>query len=240
MQAAGLINFTFSQSTCVNFVLNCQTGSGGTSLAIMNAALKVVLAARKICQQAMRFDLGCVPFLVTDTADSLGVLIYRCSVSPELAKARGQVLKVASDSNPLVAGLSLFNMLQSSTQPLEIIFTAEAAKVALQVSKEGARGGEGRERRRWAACWAEHVGRVQHAGSSFGAHDVVLDCIAVYYCIVPLNPEAASCMIHAGLSLAAPPTRGASSTHSLACGARSVPTAAACSAACACARRRCP
>lgn len=135
MQAAGLISFTFSQSPHSFFVLNTLGGaeSGVTSVGVLNAALRVVLSARKINQHAVaRFDLGFVPFVVSDAADGIGLLVYKCSFSPEVAKARGQVLKMEATSNPLVAGLSLFNMLQSSSQQLEVIFTADAAKVALQ------------------------------------------------------------------------------------------------------------
>ncbi|KAG2496907.1 hypothetical protein HYH03_004913 [Edaphochlamys debaryana] len=132
MQAAGLINFTFSQSAHSSFVLNTQLDqAGSTSVAVLTQALRVVLAARKINQQAVaRFDLGFVPFLVSDAAEGIGLLIYKCSLSND--KTRGSVLKVDTNSNPLVAGISLFNMLQSGPQQLEVIFTAEACKVALQ------------------------------------------------------------------------------------------------------------
>ncbi|GFR52417.1 hypothetical protein Agub_g14989 [Astrephomene gubernaculifera] len=132
MQAAGLVNFTFSQSAHSSFVLNTQLDqSGSTSVAVLTQALRVVLAARKINQQAVaRFDLGFVPFLVSDAADGIGLLIYKCSLNQE--KPRGSVLKIDVNSNPLVAGISLFNMLQTGTQQLEVIFTAEASKVALQ------------------------------------------------------------------------------------------------------------
>ncbi|EFJ48944.1 hypothetical protein VOLCADRAFT_90275 [Volvox carteri f. nagariensis] len=132
MQAAGLVNFTFTQSAHSSFVLNThldQTGS--TSVGVLTQALRVVLAARKINQQAVaRFDLGFVPFLVTDAAEGIGLLIYKCSLNQD--KTRGSVLKVDVTSNPLVAGISLFQMFQAGTQPLEVIFTAEASKVAMQ------------------------------------------------------------------------------------------------------------
>ncbi|KXZ51069.1 hypothetical protein GPECTOR_14g54 [Gonium pectorale] len=132
MQAAGLVNFTFSQSAHSSFVLNTQLDqSGATSVEVLTQALRVVLAARKINHQAVaRFDLGFVPFLVTDAAEGIGLLIYKCSLNQE--KTRGSVLKVDVTSNPLVAGISLFNMFQSGSQQLEVIFTPEASKVALQ------------------------------------------------------------------------------------------------------------
>jgi hypothetical protein len=105
--------------------------AGSTSVGVLTQALRVVLAARKINQQAVaRFDLGFVPFLVTDAAEGIGLLIYKCSLDQD--KTRGSVLKIDVTSNPLVAGISLFNMFQTGTQPLEVIFTAEASKVALQ------------------------------------------------------------------------------------------------------------
>ncbi|GLC36973.1 hypothetical protein PLESTB_000172600 [Pleodorina starrii] len=132
MQAAGLVNFTFSQSAHSSFVLNTQLDqAGSTSVGILTQALRVVLAARKINQQAVaRFDLGFVPFLVTDAAEGIGLLIYKCSLNQD--KTRGSVLKVDVTSNPLVAGISLFQMFTTQTQPLEVIFAAEASKVALQ------------------------------------------------------------------------------------------------------------
>ncbi|KAG2449902.1 hypothetical protein HYH02_000008 [Chlamydomonas schloesseri] len=132
LQLSGIINFTFSQSPNPSFVLNTQLdSSGSTPVATLTQALRVVLAARKINTQAVaRFDLGFVPFLVSDAAEGIGLLVYKCSLHQE--GARGSVLKIDSSSNPLVAGISLFNMLQSGGQMLEVIFTAEASKVALQ------------------------------------------------------------------------------------------------------------
>ncbi len=129
---AGLINFTFSQSAHSSFVLNTHMDqAGATPVAVLTAALRVVLSARKL-NVNQRFDLGFVPFLVTDAADGIGLLIFKCSINPDLAKSRGQVLKMDASSNPLVAGISLFNMVQTGNQQLEVIFTAEASKVALQ------------------------------------------------------------------------------------------------------------
>ncbi|GIM03220.1 hypothetical protein Vretimale_8017 [Volvox reticuliferus] len=121
-----------TQSAHSSFVLNTQLDqAGSTSVAVLTQALRVVLAARKINQQAVaRFDLGFVPFLVTDAAEGIGLLIYKCSLNQD--KSRGSVLKVDVTSNPLVAGISLFQMFQTGAQPLEVIFAPEASKVALQ------------------------------------------------------------------------------------------------------------
>lgn len=132
MQAAGLVNFTFSQSAHSSFVLNTQLDpAGSTSVEVLTQALRVVLSARKINQQAVaRFDLGFVPFLVTHAAEGIDFLICKCSLNQD--KTRGSVLKIDVTSNPLVAGISLYNMLQTGSQPLEVIFSPAASKVAMQ------------------------------------------------------------------------------------------------------------
>jgi hypothetical protein len=57
-------------------------------------------------------------------------MMYKTSLSQE--KPRGSVLKVDVTSDPLVAGISLFSMLQSGPQQLEVMFAPDASKVALQ------------------------------------------------------------------------------------------------------------